>query len=158
MTTTMAEPREFKPLKQVGTIKVTDSSELRFYVDEFKGHAYASIRTFVERENYSGPTKAGLTMNLQLIGEVMGKLADLPDEPKITEDTEIARLPKKAGIELVIRVTIYQDTTGIDLREWVDDDNYKGWSKKGVRIEYKELANVRKYLGEMQAFLEEKKK
>ncbi|HBL17458.1 MAG: hypothetical protein A2X36_12750 [Elusimicrobia bacterium GWA2_69_24] len=148
----------FKPLKQVGIIPVTDSSEIRFYIDEYKGYPYASIRTFVTRDNYTGPTKAGLTMNSNLLGEVRGALDKLPDEPAATEDQEIARLHKKAGLELVVRITIYRDTTGIDLREWVDDGTYKGWSKKGVRISYAEIAKVKGFLKEMEEFLKKHQK
>jgi len=154
----MAESREFKPLKQIGTIPVTESSEIRFYVDEYKGYPYASIRTFVSRDNYSGPTKAGLTMNLGILEGVAEALGKLPPEPAATEDVEIARLPKKAGLELVIRITIYRDTTGIDLREWVDDGTYKGWSKKGVRINYSELPKVQEFLKGMHDFLKTQQK
>jgi len=154
----MAESREFKPLKQIGVIPVTESSEIRFYVDEYKGYPYASIRTFVSRDNYSGPTKAGLTMNLGILEGVAEALGKLPEEPAATEDVEIARLPKKAGLELVIRITIYRDTTGVDLREWVDDGTYKGWSKKGVRINYSELPKVKEFLQGMHAFLKTQQK
>ncbi|MFH1723377.1 MAG: hypothetical protein ABII00_02025 [Elusimicrobiota bacterium] len=153
----MAEAREFKPLKEVGTIPVTESSEVRFYVDEYKGYPYASIRTFVKRDNYAGPTRSGLTMNVGLLGSVLEALEKLPSEPESTEDVELGRFPKKTGVELVVRITIYQDTTGIDFREWVDDGVYKGWSKRGVRISYGELGKVKQYLKEMSAFLKAKK-
>ena len=35
--------QEFKPLKELGAIALSESSELKFYVDEFKGHRYGSI-------------------------------------------------------------------------------------------------------------------
>jgi hypothetical protein len=152
----MSEESAFKPLKDFGKIELTDSSEVRFYVDEFKGHPYASIRTFIKRDTYSGPTKSGVTLNVGLIEQALGKLEALPKEPASTEDVELARLPKKQGLELVLRVTLYRDTTGIDFREWVDDGTYKGWSKRGVRINYSELPTILKYLKEMLAFLQTK--
>ena len=45
------------------------------------------------------------------------------------------------------------DTVGVDLREWVDEAEYKGWSKKGVRIPYKELPNALGFLREMKALV-----
>lgn len=149
----MAETATFAPLKEVGSIPMSDESELKFYVDEFKGYKYASIRTFLKREGYSGPTKAGVTMNPPLLGSVIELLGKLPPEPKALEDQELARFPKKMGTEFVVRVTIYRDTTGVDLREWVDDGAYKGWSKKGVRVPYKDLPKAMGMLKEMQAFL-----
>ncbi len=149
----MAEAREFKPLKELGDIPLGDSSVLKFYVDEFKGHKYGSIRTFVAGETYSGPTKSGVTMNERILGEAIPVLEKLPAEPAALEDVELARWPKKMGVELVARITLYKDTTGVDLREWVEEADYKGWSKKGVRIPYKELSKALVFLREMKALV-----
>ena len=54
---------------------------------------------------------------------------------------------------LQLFITIYKDTTGVDFREWVEDGNYKGWSKKGVRVPYKDLAKSIALLKEMQQFM-----
>ena len=145
----MAETREFKPLKELGTIPLSDTTQIKFYVDEYKGYKYGSIRTFIQGESYSGPTKSGITMNAALLDGVIPVLQKLPKEPDTSEDKELARFPKKAGVQLVLRITIFRDTTGVDLREWVEDSSYKGWSKKGVRIPYKELSKAISYLKEM---------
>ena len=149
----MAEAREFKPLKELGDISLGDSSVLKFYVDEFKGHKYGSIRTFVVGETYSGPTKSGVTMNARILDEAIRALEKLPPAPATAEDVELARWPKKLGVELVARITIYKDTHGVDLREWVDEAEYKGWSKKGVRIPYKDLPKALAHLREMKALV-----
>lgn len=143
------ESKEFKPLLDVGLIKLTDTSDIRFYVDEFKGHKYASVRTFVKGEAYSGPTKSGVTLNARVLDEVIKALEKLPPEPAALEDVELLRVPKKAGVELVVRITIFKDNTGVDLREWVDEPDYKGWSKKGVRLPYKDLAPSLVFLRKM---------
>ena len=143
----------FAPLKEMGSLEVSADSEIKFYVDEYKGYKYASIRTFLKREGYNGPTKAGVTLNPVLLAGVIETLAKLPPEPQALEEQELARFPKKTGSEFVVRVTIFRDTTGVDLREWVDDGSYKGWSKKGVRLPYKELPKALGFLREMQQFL-----
>lgn len=153
----MAESQGFSPLKEFGSIPLTDSSEIRFYVDEYKGYPYASVRTFVKRDTYAGPTKAGLTFNADLLASLIEALEKLPPEPAALEDTELGRFQKKAGLEVVARITIYRDTTGIDLREWVDDGVYQGWSKRGVRINYSELPKIRGFFKEMLAFLRTRK-
>jgi hypothetical protein len=66
---------------------------------------------------------------------------------------ELARLPKKAGVALVVRITLFKDTTGIDLREWVEEEAYTGWSKKGVRVPYKDLPRALAFLKEMTPLL-----
>lgn len=149
----MAEPKEFKPLKDLGEISLGDRSVLRFYVDEFKGHRYGSIRTFVSGETYSGPTKSGITMNARILDEAIPVLEKLPPEPTALEDVELARWPKKAGVELVARITIFKDSTGVDLREWVDEAEYKGWSKKGVRVPYKDIPKALGFLRQMKAMV-----
>ena len=145
----MAETKEFKPLKDLGSMPLSDTSELKFYVDEYKGYKYGSIRTFVKGDTYSGPTKSGVTLNPKVLDGVIEALSKLPAEPAALDDQELARFPKKLGVELVVRVTIFKDSTGIDLREWIEEQEYKGWSKKGVRIPYKELPKTIGFLKEM---------
>lgn len=144
------EPREFKPLKDLGSLPLTDTSELRFYVDEYKGYKYGSIRTFLKGEGYSGPTKSGVTMNPAILAGVIEAFEKLPQAAAGLKEQELARFPKKMGVELVVRVTLFKDAPGVDLREWVEDESYKGWSKKGVRIPYGERASTLERLREMQ--------
>jgi len=146
-------PKEFKPLKELGAIALGETSELKFYVDEFKGHRYGSIRTFVKGDAYSGPTKAGVTLNARVLDEAIPALEKLPAEPDAAEDRELIRVPRKMGVELVVRVTLHKDTAGIDLREWVDEAGYQGWSKKGVRVPYKDLAAMIGYMRQMKALV-----
>ena len=149
----MAEAKEFKPLKELGAVPLSESSELKFYVDEFKGHRYGSIRTFVKGDAYSGPTKAGVTLNARVLEETLPILEKLPSEPAGAEDRELLRVPKKPGVELVVRITLYKGAPGIDLREWVEEAGYKGWSKKGVRVPYNSLPAMLGYLREMKALV-----
>ena len=149
----MAEAKEFKPLKDLGAVALSESSELRFYVDEYKGHRYGSIRTFVKGDAYSGPTKAGVTLNARVLDETIPVLEKLPALPAAAEDLELVRVPKKMGVELVVRITHYKGTVGIDFREWVEEAEYKGWSKKGVRVPYNSLAALLGYLRQMKALV-----
>ncbi|MEQ1917625.1 MAG: hypothetical protein ABL955_00375 [Elusimicrobiota bacterium] len=149
----MAEAKEFKPLKELGAIALSETSELKFYVDEFKGHRYGSIRTFVKGEAYSGPTKAGVTLNARVLEETLPVLEKLPAQPAGAEDVELVRVPKKMGVELVVRITHYKETIGLDFREWLDEAGYKGWSKKGVRVPYNNLAAMVGYLRQMKALV-----
>ncbi len=149
----MAEAKEFKPLQELGAIPLGETSELKFYVDEFKGHRYGSIRTFVKGEAYSGPTKAGVTLNARVLEETLPALERLAAEPAGAEDRELVRVPKKMGVELVVRVMFHQETAGVDFREWVDEAGVSGWSKKGVRVPYNSLALMVGYLRQMKALV-----
>jgi hypothetical protein len=149
----MDTPKEFKPLKDLGAVPLGETAELKFYVDEFKGHRYGSIRTFVKGGAYSGPTKAGVTLNARVLDETLPALEKLPAVPAEAEERELVRVPKKAGVELVVRVTLDKGEAGIDLREWVVEPEYTGWSKKGVRVPYKDLAAMVGYLRQMKALV-----
>lgn len=147
----------FNPLKDVGRLTMPDGSEIRFYADEFKGYPFGSIRTFVKSPTYEGPTKAGVTLKGAVLDGVIEALEKLPKEPTATEDVELARFEKKKNaeeaIELVVRITLYRDTTGVDLREWVVSESYTGWSKKGVRLPYADIVKSVGFLKEMRTFL-----
>lgn len=149
----MADAKEFKPLQELGDIALSETNVLKFYVDEYKGHRYGSIRTFVKGEAYSGPTKAGVTLNARVLDEALPALEKLRSEPAVTADMELVRVPKKLGVELVFRITFYKETIGIDVREWVDEAEYKGWSKKGVRVPYKDLPAMVKFMRQMKTLV-----
>ena len=149
----MAEAREFKPVKEFGALPLSDTTEIKFYVDEYKGYRYASIRTFIKGDNYSGPTKSGITLNPTILDGVIEILSKLPKEPDVAEEKELGRFTKRAGLFIVVRITVFRDTTGIDLREWVEEEQYQGWSKKGVRIPYPEIAKAIGFLKEMRALV-----
>jgi len=145
----MAEPRAFSPLQEFGEIPLGQRSVLKFYVDEFKGRRYGSIRAFVSGEDYSGPTKHGITMDARLLAAVAALLENLGPESSERADRELARWPKQPGVELVARVTLYKGTVGVDLREWVREGRYEGWSKKGARLPFKESARAAALLRRM---------
>ncbi len=149
----MAGAKEFKRLEDLGALPLGETSELRFYVDEFKGHRYGSIRTFVAGDSYSGPTKAGVTLNGRVLDETLPVLEKLPLEPADKEDRELVRVPKKPGVELVVRVTLYKGEAGVDFREWHDEAGFKGWSQKGVRVPYKDLAATIAFLRRMKSLV-----
>jgi len=149
----MSESPSFKPLKDIGILPINETSEIRFYVDAYKGYTYGSIRTFLKREKYSGPTKAGITLNAKALEPLITALENLPQTPPDQPDVEIARIPKKPGLDIVARVTVYKDSSGVDIREWIDDGVYQGWSKKGVRVPYAELGKTIAYLRELRAAL-----
>ncbi len=148
----------FKPVKEFGRISISPSTELVFYADVYRGHPYVSIRTFLKSGEYTGPTKAGVTLTPEIVAGMIKALETLPRDGAEAPEKELARFTRRVGVELVLRVARFRDTVGIDLREWIDDANYKGWSKKGVRIPYGEAPRAVDCLKAMQAFLAEKPK
>ena len=144
---------EFKPLKEVGSIAASSTSELRFYIDEFRGRRYASIRRFLKSPRYTGPTRSGVTMDAELLQSVLDSLKDHSADPAAAKEAELGRFARRPGVELVVRIQIYKDRPGIDIREWLETDQYKGWSKKGVRIPFEKMTELVQHLRGLHAEL-----
>lgn len=140
----------FKVLEEIGVLPATEGSEIRFSIDEYRGHKYASIRKYLKRDSYNGPTRSGITMSREIVVGVLDALNKLPKEPQALKEHELGKFAKRPGLSVVARITIYRDSTGIDLREWQDDISYKGWTKRGIRLPYENIEQIISYLSKMQ--------
>ena len=143
----------FRILEEIGTLPSGGGSEIKFSIDEYRGHKYASIRKYLQRDSYTGPTKSGITMNGDVLRGVAEVLAKLPKDPKASTEQELGRFAKRPGLVLVVRITLYMNSMGIDLREWQDDVAYKGWTKRGIRLPYEHLDKIIQFLGKMKPVL-----
>jgi len=139
----------FKVLQEVGVIPSTEGSEIRFSIDEYRGHRYASIRKYLKRDSYTGPTRSGITMSTDIVKGIADALTKLPKEPQALTEQELGRFAKRPGLSVVARITIYRDSTGLDLREWQEDVSYKGWTKRGIRLPYEHVEDIIKFLNKM---------
>ncbi|MFA5162249.1 MAG: hypothetical protein WC421_08380 [Elusimicrobiales bacterium] len=139
----------FKVLQDIGAIKSGSGSEIKFSVDEYRGHPYGSIRKYLKGDTYTGPTRSGVTMSPAIVTGILEALEKLPPEPTAIKEEEIGRYAKRPGLMLVARITIYMDSTGIDLREWQDDVSYKGWTKRGIRLPYDQLVMIKSFFAKM---------
>lgn len=147
----------FAVLSEIGSINLEDGNEIKFSVDSFKGHKYVSVRKYLKSETYSGPTKAGITLSPEIVGKISEALATLPADYKAVEDVELGKYAKKQGLSIVLRVSSYMGSKGIDLRQWQEDDNYKGWTKKGIRLPIEKLDDIKKLFTQMVKYFEENK-
>jgi hypothetical protein len=46
---------------------------------------------------------------------------------------------------------------GIDLRQWQEDESYKGWTKKGIRLPLEKLTEIKNLFNSMVKYFEENK-
>ena len=148
----------FKPLKEFGTISVSPTTDIKFYADAYRGHTYVSMRNFLKSGDYVGPTKAGVTLTAEIIDGITAALRRLPKDPAALKEEELARFKRRSGAEVVVRVALFREAFGVDIREWIDDADYKGWSKKGVRIPLPAVEESLGCLDAMRAFLKETSK
>ena len=142
-------PNSFKVLHDIGVLPATEGSEIKFSIDEYRNHKYGSIRKYLKRESYSGPTRSGITMNGEIAIGIAKVLEQFAQSGETVDEKELGMFAKRPGLSVKVRLTTYQGAKGIDLREWQEDAAYKGWTKRGIRLAYKDLPQIVEFLKKM---------
>lgn len=151
----MAES-SFAVLNNIGTIALDESSEIRFSIDAYRGYRYASIRKYLTSGAYTGATRAGITMTAEIVKAVAPLLAQLPDDPAQLTDVELGKFAKRPGMSVIVRISSFKGSRGLDFRQWQEDEAYKGWTKKGIRLPVEKIKDIKALFLKMAAALEEK--
>ena len=147
----------FAVLNTIGTLTAKEGIEIKFSIDSYKGYKYVSIRKYLKSETYSGPTKEGITLSPEIVGKISAALAAMPQDYKEVQECEIGKYAKKQGLSIVLRVSSYMGSKGIDLRQWQEDESYTGWTKKGIRMPVEKLAEVKELFAKTAKYFEENK-
>jgi len=144
----------------IGEIALGESTKLIFNVSEWRGRQFADVRKFVASQKYKGWTKAGLSMNLRLLLELIDTLASLERSLPPKEEHEFKRISK--GETEYIKVTILPpDDEGlplVDVREFVDTPRYQGPTKRGIRFRWNLLPGLLACLREQAKVMGEKER
>ena len=149
----MAES-SFAVLNSIGTLPVDESSEIRFSIDAYRGYRYASIRKYLTAGEYIGATRAGITMTPEIVKAVAPLLAALPDDPAQLTDAELGKFAKRPGLSIIVRISSFKGTKGLDFRQWQEDEAYKGWTKKGIRLPVEKIKEIKELIAKMAAALQ----
>lgn len=147
----------FEILTQIGALALEDGNEIKFSVDSYRGHKYVSVRKYLKSETYSGPTKAGITLSPEIVTKISQALANLPQDIAAIQDGELGKYAKRQGLSIVLRISSYMGSKGIDLRQWQEDESYKGWTKKGIRLPLEKLTEIKNLFNSMVKYFEENK-
>ena len=150
----MAES-SFAVLNHIGVLPVDESSEIRFSIDAYRGYRYASIRKYLISGDYIGATRAGITMTPEIVKAVAPLLAALPNDPAKLEDQELGKFAKRPGMSVIVRISSFKGTRGLDFRQWQEDEAYKGWTKKGIRLPVEKIKEIKELFAKMAAALAE---
>ena len=150
----MAES-SFAVLNHIGVLPVDESSEIRFSIDAYRGYRYASIRKYLTSGDYIGATRAGITMTPEIVKAVAPLLAALPDDPAKLEDQELGKFAKRPGMSVIVRISSFKGTRGLDFHQWQEDEAYKGWTKKGIRLPVEKIKEIKELFAKMAAALAE---
>ncbi|MBR2865158.1 MAG: transcriptional coactivator p15/PC4 family protein [Elusimicrobiaceae bacterium] len=145
----------FAVLHNIGTLPLDESSEVKFSIDSYRGYRYASIRKYLTSGSYTGATRAGITMTEEIVKAVAPLLAGLPDVPAQVKDVELGKFAKRPGMSVVVRVSTFQGAKGLDFRQWQEDNTYKGWTKKGIRLPVEKIKEIKALFAKMAQALQE---
>ncbi len=63
-------------------------------------------------------------------------------------DKEIGRIRKNDTTDIVVKITEYKGSIGLDIREYVQSERYTGWSKSGTRIPADQVCKLTRLIGE----------
>ena len=86
----------------IAEISLGESTKLIFSTNEWRGRYYAGVRKFVSTQKYDGPTKSGLSIDKQLLREIISVLSDLERALPSKTEEEIKRIPKSGcGTRLI---------------------------------------------------------
>lgn len=139
----------FSVLHSIGVLKIDESSEIRFSIDAYRGYRYASIRKYLTSGDYLGATRAGITLTPDIVKAVTPLLLALPDDPSALQDVELGKFAKRPGLSVVVHVSTFKGTRGLDLRQWQEDSTYTGWTKKGIRLPVEKMKEIKELFSKM---------
>ncbi len=140
-------------METIGTIEMSKSIELKFYVEEFKEALYANIRKFITSEKYTGPTKKGIMLSHENLKEIIKKINTNIDSFKKSEEVkQQVKLDDERYINIAI--VTFKEKKYFELREYLDTEKYSGPTKKGVTIGVDYFEKTLEMLTKMDAFLE----
>lgn len=145
----------FTLLATIGTLPLEEGSEIRFSVDAYRGYRYASVRKYLTMGGYTGATRIGITMTPEIVKAVAPLVAALPDNPQAIKDVELGKFAKRPGMSVIVRVSTFQGSKGLDLRQWQEDERYKGWTKKGIRLPIEKIKEIKALFVKMSQYFEE---
>jgi hypothetical protein len=135
-----------------GSIALNDGAEVVFYINEFRGRRYAQIRKFIATEDYTGRTRQGMVISLEIFPDLIETVKQVDPTKDVTAPRELARFRRNEQTELVVQLTHRNQKGGgivLDLREYKTSHQYTGWTKQGVRFDLSSLAEVVDYLEAM---------
>ena len=146
----------FMMLQQIGDLILDENSVIKFSIDAYRGYRYASIRKYQTAGEYVGATRAGITLTPDIVRTVAPLIAQLPDDPAQLKEVELGKFAKRPGLSVIVRVSSFHDAYGLDMRQWQEDERYKGWTKKGIRLPGDKIKDIKVLFAQLAAALADK--
>ena len=146
----------FMMLQQIGDLPLDENSMIKFSIYAYRGYRYASIRKYQTAGEYIGATRAGITLTPDIVKALAPLIAQLPDDPAQLKEVDLGKFAKRPGLSVIVRVSSFHDAYGLDMRQWQEDEKYKGWTKKGIRLPAEKIKEVKVLFAQLAQALADK--
>ena len=113
----MAES-SFMLLREIGSLILSSEEEIRFSMDAYRGYRYISVRRYLRTDNFSGPTRDGVTFTPEMIRALVPVLKQIPLDATQLQLGPVAKLAKRPGICIVVTIAEFRGNLGLDFRQW----------------------------------------
>jgi hypothetical protein len=118
----------------IGAISLSEASEVVFYIDTYKGQLFANIRKFIKSRKYTGPTKSGIKLTAEQLKLLTSALNQITGNLENLQEQKLIEIPIDKNRYIVASINLFNGKYGVDIRQYISSEKYKGPSKKGVRI------------------------
>lgn len=142
----------FMLLRDIGVLVLSEQEEVHFSIDAYRGYRYVSVRRYLRTDNFTGPTRDGVTFTPEMIRALVPVLNQLPADEKQLKLGPVAKLAKRAGICIVVTVAEFRGQRGLELRQWEQD---KGFTKKGIWLALSKWTEIRQLFADTLVALDE---
>ena len=142
----------FMLLREIGTLILGPEEEVRFSIDAYRGYRYVSVRRYLRKDDFSGPTRDGVTFTPEMIRTLVPVLKQLPSDVNQLQLGTVAKLAKRPGICIIVSVAEFRGQRGLELRQWEQD---KGATKKGIWLPFSKWTETRQLFLSTLAALDE---
>ena len=130
----------FTLLREIGILNLSETEEVHFSIDAYRGFRYVSVRRYLKTDSFVGPTRDGITLTPETVQILVPLLRKLPDEPAKIPVGEVGRFAKRAGVCVVVSVSCFRENLGLDLRQWQAD---AGFTKKGIWLPLEKIKEIK---------------
>jgi len=140
----MAKEQRFNPSKKKGVHKfvnsiiINDTIEIVFSLWEVGTNKLGDIRKHVHTQKYIGPTRGGITISYDLLRKLIEilreKRVEIQRGKKVEELSRIRKNPSSYLVVSLVESTLDDHPVCVDIREYIETNNYNGPTKKGFRF------------------------
>lgn len=121
---------------EVGYIKYDETTIIRFFLNKYKSLAYANIRSYINTDLSSEPTKKGVRLTKKELSEIVTNCSELDLDLNNLEEKIICKIKKEfnKNIEIYVKINLYDGKYGFEIREMFKDKRGDLLYGRGIRI------------------------